>query len=313
MNAAPIPRIENLTPEELERDFLLPERPVILTRAIETWPARRWTFESLQQTCGEQELRVRGGDRMTWRLLGRVKANHYFDFLAGRTDRLSASSPLRTQAAHNPYAAFNSIRKLEKDVAFERLVLKDYALTAAMMWIGPKGSLTPLHYDASGISLFAQIAGRKRFILYPFEQTPYLYPSDIFDYQSVFSEVNLDQPDLDRHPAFAKAKALEVELEPGEMLFIPNKMWHQVIALDNSISISRRMTKHALFSPETLQWYGKAFLHLLGVYKSERCLCHIDELTPTDLAVYSRAIRLLVKVGGLKAHGRDLPELIGWR
>lgn len=307
-----VPRLERLSPTELERDFLLRDRPVILTRAIDDWPATRWTLPFLKQTCGRQELRVRGGDRLTWRLLGRVPADDYIDFLAGETSSLPDDSPLLAHAGQRPYAAFNSLRSLEHDVDFQALVPDDYRLTATMVWIGPSGSLTPMHYDASGISLFAQIVGRKRFVLYPYEQTPDLYPSDIFDYQSVFSAVNLDAPDLQAHPNFARTKAIEVIVSPGELLVIPNKMWHQVTALDTSVSITRRMQKRGRISAEELHWYGKAFLHLLGLYKRGRCLCHIDDLSPKDLAVYSAAIRTLVKLGGVRAHGRDLADLIGW-
>lgn len=311
-----VPRLERLSPEELEREFLFENRPVILTKALEDWPAVKWTLPSLREVAGSQELRVRGGDRLTWRLLCRVRADEYFDFLRGHLDALPRDSPLLAHASRLPYAAFNNLRVLERDIAFERLVPDDYALTAPMVWIGPQHSLTPMHYDASGISLFAQIQGRKRFILYPYEQTRYLYPSDIFDYQSVFSAVNLDAPDLEAHPEFARATPIEVIVGPGELLVIPNKMWHQVRALEPSISVTRRMQKRRLVSAENvenLKWYGKAFFHLLGLYKHGRCLCHIDELTPRDLAVYSPAIRFLVKVGGVRAHGQDLSDLIGWR
>jgi len=291
---------------------LVPNRPVILTDMLTEWPAtKNWSFSHFRAAFPERELRVRGGSRRTWRLLGRVRAADYLDFVTSDTPEKSPVELLSKNVAERPYAAFNQVGTKGEEIAFESLVPSEYEMTAAMFWIGPKGSLTPLHYDASGLSAFAQFVGRKRFVLYPFEDTEYLYPSDIFDYQSVFSSVNIDAPDLARYPKFPKARRIELVLEPGELLFIPNKMWHQVEALDNSISVSRRMTKTRL-TPEAAAWNTKAFLHLLGLYKPERCLCHIDPLTPADLAVFGPAIRFLVKAGGLKAHGKDLAEQIGW-
>jgi ribosomal protein L16 Arg81 hydroxylase len=54
----------------------------------------------------------------------------------------------------------------------------------------------------------------------------------------VFSPIDVERPDLVRHPTFAQVKMLEVVLEPGETVFLPLGWWHQVSSLDVSLSFS---------------------------------------------------------------------------
>jgi ribosomal protein L16 Arg81 hydroxylase len=79
----------------------------------------------------------------------------------------------------------------------------------------------------------AQLLGRKRFRLMPPSQWQYLYNST-----GVFSDVDCEQPDLDRYPLFRHATVTELVLEPGEVLFMPVGWWHQVRALEVSMTVS---------------------------------------------------------------------------
>lgn len=87
------------------------------------------------------------------------------------------------------------------------------------------------------------MAGYKYVRLFTADQTPFLYvrhtePRDGLGGQGNLSAVDVESPDLQAHPLFAKAAYTEAILAPGEMLFIPAKCWHYVRSLSNSISIS---------------------------------------------------------------------------
>lgn len=79
----------------------------------------------------------------------------------------------------------------------------------------------------------AQILGRKRLKLISPLHLPVLY-----DQLHCFSEVDLDQIDVERYPLFRQVKIHEVTLNPGECLFLPIGWWHHVRALDVSITLS---------------------------------------------------------------------------
>ena len=90
-----------------------------------------------------------------------------------------------------------------------------------------------------------QVAGFKFLRLYSRQQTPLLYVERGQATQSAMnatraqkniSAVNVEHPDLKKHPGFAQAKHLECVLGPGDMLFIPAKVWHHVRSLSPAIS-----------------------------------------------------------------------------
>lgn len=59
---------------------------------------------------------------------------------------------------------------------------------------------------------------RKRWHLFPPEDTPFLYPTRIpYEESSVFSKVNAVNPDLKRFPQFQKARRHVVTLSPGQV------------------------------------------------------------------------------------------------
>ena len=105
--------------------------------------------------------------------------------------------------------------------------------TRARLWIGNAVTVAP-HFDVAD-NLACVIAGRRRFILFPPEQTPNLYPGpmDVTPANVPISMVSLDQPELDDFPRYREAldHALVAELGPGDALYIPYMWWHGVQSL----------------------------------------------------------------------------------
>jgi ribosomal protein L16 Arg81 hydroxylase len=102
-----------------------------------------------------------------------------------------------------------------------------------MMWIGPSGTVTSLHHDLTN-NFIAQVIGRKSVKL--------IAPSEVgrlYNHRHVFSEIpDLDSPTLDRsrYPRLAGLRMYNIVLDPGEILFIPVAWWHQVKAIDFSVT-----------------------------------------------------------------------------
>jgi hypothetical protein len=103
------------------------------------------------------------------------------------------------------------------------------------MGSGPNQVATVLHRDCAHAFL-GQLIGRKRFRLYSPDQTPYLYVHKSYDRDQP-CWVDPWEPDLDRFPLFAQAKAVEFLLEPGWLLVIPHGWYHTVLALDRTLSV----------------------------------------------------------------------------
>jgi hypothetical protein len=100
------------------------------------------------------------------------------------------------------------------------------------LWFGPKGTFTPLHHDLTN-NMLIQVYGRKKVTLIPALQTPQLY-NDV----GVFSAAAFPDFDAQRHPLMKHARPVEVEIGPGDALFIPVGWWHCVESLEVSIGLS---------------------------------------------------------------------------
>src|ERR1700741_4527998 len=96
---------------------------------------------------------------------------------------------------------------------------------------------TGLHFDMTH-NLVGQVTGRRRVTLFAPSETPYLYPYPLRTLNWHHSRVNLDAPDLDRFPSFPRARASEVELDRGDMLFIPKGWWHRFKTVEDAIALN---------------------------------------------------------------------------
>lgn len=101
-------------------------------------------------------------------------------------------------------------------------------------WIGNR-AITQIHFDLY-YNLACMVAGRKRFVLFPPDQTKNLYmgPMEMTVSGVPTSMVNLENPDFTAHPRFAEAleTATVADLVPGDVLYIPYMWWHHVSSLD---------------------------------------------------------------------------------
>ena len=103
----------------------------------------------------------------------------------------------------------------------------------ARVWIGNAVTVAP-HFDVAE-NIACVVAGRRRFVLFPPEQTANLYPGpmDVTPANVPISMVSMDDSELDRFPRYreALAAALIADLEPGDALYIPYLWWHGVQSL----------------------------------------------------------------------------------
>lgn len=145
--------------------------------------------------------------------------------------------------------ALERLRVLAKGEADERVYIQSAplklhfpGLTAAnslkgiaaepRVWIGNQ-SITQTHFDLED-NLVCMVAGSKRFILFPPEQTKNLYIGPLERTVSGVpaSMADIDKPDFERFPRLREALAAGqiAELRPGDVLFVPYMWWHQVMS-----------------------------------------------------------------------------------
>lgn len=82
-------------------------------------------------------------------------------------------------------------------------------------------------------NLLVQVVGKKKVVLFPPSDAPYLYL--VGDKSRV---LDLDHPDLSLFPLFPQASPHETLLGPGEVLYIPALWFHNVTALEFGVAVN---------------------------------------------------------------------------
>jgi len=216
--------------------YVCGSRPLVLTDVARDWPAlQRWSPQDLSARFGHLDVEVQA-ERSADPNYERNKMDHR------RTVRLSdfVAQVLAGGATNDYYLTANNEALRRPDFApllADIGTLPEFCDPAQLaerssFWFGPPGTVTPLHHDTLMLC-HTQIVGRKRWRFISPLQSPLLY-----NHFEVYSPIDLDAPDLARYPLFSQATVLEVIVEPGETVFLPLGWWHQVKALDVSLSFS---------------------------------------------------------------------------
>lgn len=231
-----IERRSGLTEKELRRDYFLANRPVILTDIANDWPAlTKWTPDFFKHHYGDVEVEVqygRGADPNYEQNKLKLRRNIRLGDFIDDVQRAGSSNEMY-MTANNEALKTGPLASLVDDIGTLPSYLNpDRVKQDTFLWLGPAGTVTPLHHDTVHL-LHLQIVGRKRWRFVSPMQTPYVY-----NFNQVFSQVNLEAPDLERHPLFAHATVIDSVVEPGEAIFLPLAWWHHVRSLDTCISLS---------------------------------------------------------------------------
>ena len=232
-----IERRTKLAPEVLLNEFVLPERPVILTEAAKEWRAvGKWTPEFFKQNYGS----------ITHEISGRTYT------LADQADRMRTSSALAPAPYPFNLEVEDHFPELMADLAPPLVFGKiDRAMHPLMpralihgtpvheVFFGGCGSSFPfVHYDALELhTQITQIYGEKEFVFFQPSDGQYLYPRAD---NPKFSQVtDVYAPDLERFPLFKQAKPIHCTLSAGETIFFPRGWWHTARMTGPSITYGR--------------------------------------------------------------------------
>ena len=213
-----------------------PGRPVIVTDAMNDWPAARWDFEFFRRLYGHKILpvtsKMTGAAHAKW-----VRLADYLDYVEGRKTALAAMESERPFYAYG-FKPFRAHPELLSSFATPYFLRNLYdripdelrqALNPGWIMLGKAGTVSDLHQDFFAThTWFGQVSGRKRFVLFSPGDCAYLYGG----------KVDPRAWDAALYPAFANATPYECELRAGEVLVLPANWWHHVVAVEASITLS---------------------------------------------------------------------------
>ena len=221
---------------EFVEKYVRGSRPLVLTGLAADWPAlHRWTPQHLKERFGRFEIEIQDKRSSDPRYEENKLLLKRKTTLGEFVDRVLAGGPTNDyyMTANNELLRSPEFAPLLADIGTLPSWCDPSRLgSLSNFWFGPAGTVTPLHHDT--VLLFhTQISGRKRWRFISPLDTPKVY-----NFNGVFSPIDVENPDLERYPLFEQVKMLEVIVEPGETVFLPLGWWHQVTSLDVSISFS---------------------------------------------------------------------------
>ncbi|XP_017565014.1 HSPB1-associated protein 1 homolog isoform X3 [Pygocentrus nattereri] len=236
------------SPTEVQKIIQFLHKPAVFLNMTDDWPGREWTLEHLALCLGEKSVCFRIGKQTEEKAplfeteCTYVKATlaEFLCWTRGSSDSSVGPFTAYPLSEYWAYADYKYLALLFQDntAMFKGVVWSDFGYPGrdgreSTLWIGTNGANTPCHLDSYGCNLVFQVQGRKRWHLFPPEDAECLYPTRIpYEESSVFSKVSVIKPDLCIFPAFRRARAHVVTLQPGQVLFVPRHWWHYVESID---------------------------------------------------------------------------------
>jgi hypothetical protein len=226
-----LPAIGNIEPAHFFEEYYYANRPVKLTGLVDHWPAMRlWSLEYMVEKLGDAQVELQG-ERESAKDYELYKYRH-----RRKLPMREVVNAIRQFDSTNEFyvTAFNdTTNKTTLAPLWDDLgpisILQSTGGRDGFFWMGPKGTLTPLHHDLTN-NLLVQVVGHKKVrMIAPFELPR------VRNHVHCFSEITTEElkaggPEL--------PDQIESVIGPGDALFLPVGWWHHVEALDASISMS---------------------------------------------------------------------------
>jgi hypothetical protein len=231
-----IDRRSNLSRKELIKEYIEPGRPVVLTDAARRWPGMgKVTPQFIKEKYGHLTKKIKGVEYNFAELIDKVLAS---------TPENPAPYPFNVNVE---YYCPEMRKEFKPEIVFGKLDRINHPLLPRFMmsgtevyefFIGGRGASFPfLHVDELYLhNQLTQLYGSKEFILFPPDQTQYLYPQPN---NPKVSQVDVLHPDYERFPLFREARALRVMVNQGETLLFHTGWWHITQIYEPCISLGR--------------------------------------------------------------------------
>lgn len=243
MNLRPIPTVETISPSDFNANYYTTNQPLIIKGLARQWPAyNKWNWDYFIDIVGEKEVGV----------YNNVKSDSYTPI--NTADAYMKFGEYLQMVKKGPvdlriflFNIFQHAPQIVQDFAWPDEYMKGFVKRFPMLFVGGEGAITHMHFDIDlSHILHTQFAGRKRVLLFPFEEQHKLYRKP----WEVLSLANYahyhEQFDYENFPAVKLAKGFEAVLEHGDTLFMPAGYWHHMEYIDAGFAMSLRALQSSI-------------------------------------------------------------------
>lgn len=229
-----IQKVDDISHEEFMQHFYNPGIPVVFRNASKVWKAKG--------LFNPDWFRSNYGDRSIEKDGKTLTMNNVMDLIESSSENNPAPYPLIYNIPNQLPELLPLLEPLNLNYASPNWLETKWFQrgswgNAIELFIGGPGGRFPyLHLDYYHLNAWiTQLYGKKRFTVFPKGQEDFLYPLPNDPWRS---EVNIFEPDYNKHPNYRKATPIDFTVEAGETLFIPFGTWHSAYSLTPTISVA---------------------------------------------------------------------------
>lgn len=235
-----IPRVKNISRDEFVKNYVQPQKPVVIENLIEDWPAYdKWHFDYIRSLASEKVVplyddRPISADQKFNEPHKEMKMGAYLDLLEKQP----------TSYRIFLYNLMKEVPQLREDFKWPDVGLR-FIKQLPMLFFGGQDSKVFMHFDIDYANiLHFHFHGEKECILFPPSESKHLYkvPHSLISRE----DINFEDPDYDKFPALKNAKGFICNLKHGETLYMPEGYWHHMKYTTAGFSMSLRAVPRRL-------------------------------------------------------------------
>ncbi|CAN5310892.1 hypothetical protein BH09BAC2_BH09BAC2_05640 [soil metagenome] len=238
--------VPNISGEDFKRNYYEPMKPLVIKDLAKKWPAyNKWTWDYFKEIVGDKRVG----------LYNNIKSDSYTTINTADDYKLFGEyvDMIKKGSAGWRIFLFNIFEhapQITKDFTWPDHLMNGFVKRYPMLFTGGASSITHMHFDIDvSHILHTQFSGKKRVLLFPFEEQFKLYrkPFEVLslaDFSNYYNENGA--VDYEKFPALKYAKGYEVILEHGDTLFMPAGYWHHMEYLESGFAMSLRAMQRSV-------------------------------------------------------------------
>jgi hypothetical protein len=234
LNLQDVPRVKTITKEDFIRNYFKPQKPVVIERFIEDWPAySKWSLDYIKEIAGDKTVPLYDDRPVNYEdgfnePHATMKMSEYVDLLKKEPTKYRIFL----------WNILKEIPQLQNDFSYPDFGLR-LMKGLPMLFFGGRDSYTFMHYDIDLANIFHfHFEGEKQCILFDQNQNKHLYkiPHSLITRE----DIDFANPDFNKWPALKNANGYVANLNHGEVLYIPEGWWHYMRYITPGFSMSLR-------------------------------------------------------------------------
>jgi len=207
LNLQQIPRVETITKAEFIKHYFKPQKPVVIERFIEDWPAySKWSLDYMKNIAGDKTVPLYDDRPVDYKdgfneAHATMKMRDYVDLLKRKPTKFRIFL----------WNILKEVPQLQKDFSFPDFGIR-LMKGLPMLFFGGTDSYTFMN--------------------------KYLYkiPHSLITRE----DIDFANPDFEKWPALQHAKGWICDLKHGEVLYMPEGYWHYMRYITPGFSMSLR-------------------------------------------------------------------------